>query len=231
MFKVVAKRHLSAFALARFGGTRFARTTCSTRELLALLLRCFGYVEICGYTQALANPSARKLILDGLCPTSPRGLRRSASSRLVCACTHYLVFKEPTRKSPLSQLVPERPFVREPSDVTSARLSCQPFSSGLPMFPSSAPKPNSFWGTLQDYQPRFPLSTSFCSSVKLSWLPVGLAERRDGNCSGPAGANVHRRYGGSRLRQNDNIRRGTRPVNPQGDTRNLAIVRSRNRPI
>ena len=65
MFKVDASGHPPSPACASSGEMTVGQL--STRELLALLLRCFGYVEIRGFTRALANPGARKLILDGLC--------------------------------------------------------------------------------------------------------------------------------------------------------------------
>ena len=52
----------------------------------------------------------------------------------VCACTHYLVFKEPTASPPISRRVPEQPSVREPFNVTAAGSACQPLISWLPTF-------------------------------------------------------------------------------------------------
>ena len=68
------------------------------------LLRCSVCQVVHGCIQGLATPNTRGLILDGLCPPSPfaRPLSdaRSDSGVTVCACTHYLVFKEPAADSP-----------------------------------------------------------------------------------------------------------------------------------
>ncbi len=56
-----------------------------------------------------------------------RGRRRgSAASKLVCACTHYLVFKEPTVAAALSSgPSPLELSSREPFKVTTATRPCQ----------------------------------------------------------------------------------------------------------
>jgi hypothetical protein len=53
---------------------------------------------------------------------------------LVCACTHYLVFKEPepafslaAARSGTPPISRKRPNLGEPSKVTSAHYACQPF--------------------------------------------------------------------------------------------------------
>jgi hypothetical protein len=114
------------------------------------LLRCFGYVKCCGCAPALTNQDTRRLILDGsFCPPPPASVhlracarRRNfgeASARLVCACTHYLVFKEPTASPPTSRRVPIRPSVREPFNVTASGLACQPLIPWPPAFSFGAP--------------------------------------------------------------------------------------------
>jgi len=83
-------------------------------------------------------------------PSLARGPANSTASKRVCACTHYLVFKEPTDlrrfRDAARCALPQGAF-----DVTSARRSCQPFSFGPPDSLSGAPNPVSFWGTFQSY--------------------------------------------------------------------------------
>ena len=123
----------------------------NARSFLALL-RCFGYVKCCGCAPALTNQDTRRLILDGsLCPPPPASaLARfgETSARLVCACTHYLVFKEPAASPPISRRVPRQPSVREPFDVTASGFACQPLIQWRPIFSFGAPTSDRRLGNL-----------------------------------------------------------------------------------
>jgi hypothetical protein len=101
-------------------------------------------------------------------PREPGHPQADTRRVFVCACTHYLVFKEPAASPPLSRRAPERPSVREPSNVTASGLTCQPLISWQPTFPSAPPQAAIAWGTLRDYQPTGPLSTPFCGNQKIS---------------------------------------------------------------
>ena len=97
----------------------------------------------------------------------------------VCACTHYLVFKEPTASPPISRRVPKQSSVREPFDVTASGSACQPLISWRATFPSAPPQASVAWGTLRDYQSTEPLSTPICASAQLfsGCLGAGAASR------------------------------------------------------
>jgi hypothetical protein len=82
----------------------------------------------------------------------PRGGSLRASARLVCACTHYLVFKEPAVAAALSGgSSPLRLSSREPSKVTTATVARQDLFIGPAFFRPRPPQPSVAWGTLQAY--------------------------------------------------------------------------------
>ena len=112
--------------------------------------------------------------LDSREPRHPQADTR----RVVCACTHYLVFKEPTRRPPLSRPGPLEPSSREPCDVTRPWEPCQPLSCRPTSFPEPAPHPTSFWGTLRIYQDRHPVSTRFSLAGEVSSGSCGTCFRR-----------------------------------------------------
>jgi hypothetical protein len=73
-------------------------------------------------------------------PREPGHPQADTRRVFVCACTHYLVFKEPAASPPTSRRAPERPSVREPSNVTAAGFACQPLISWQPTFSFGAPR-------------------------------------------------------------------------------------------
>jgi hypothetical protein len=146
---------------------------------LAALVRIVEYFAVAPRSSRTRAPAS--LILDGLCPPPSASVRLRAcalrrdlgetSARLVCACTHYLVFKEPARRPPRSRPGPLEPFSREPCDVTRPGRFCQPLSCRPTSLPEPAPKPISFWGTLRIYQNGCPVSTPFSRQRELSAGP------------------------------------------------------------
>ena len=81
MLKVGARRRPSTSALARFGETRFARTTCFNAKALDGSAALFSLSSIRGCTRNLAIPGARGLILDGLRLPQPA---RASFGETVC---------------------------------------------------------------------------------------------------------------------------------------------------
>jgi hypothetical protein len=82
------------------------------------------------------SASARFCILRcfGMASARHVRLRLTTRSDVCCACTHYLVFKEPEARPVLAvrsaspPICRFRPDLGEPSKVTSALRYCQPFS-------------------------------------------------------------------------------------------------------
>ncbi len=148
------------------------------------LLRCFGYVKCCGCAPILANRDTRRLILDGsLCPPPPAfALARAGqtSAGLVCACTHYLVFKEPAASPPISRRAPERLSVREPSNVTAAGHACQPPISRRPHLSAGAPAGYRRLGNLTRVSSaQLPVNTY----LRVRALSSGLTRNRPAVCA------------------------------------------------
>jgi hypothetical protein len=143
------------------------RTTRSTRDL-------FGSAALFRICQVLRlRPGPHE-------PGHPQADTRRV---FVCACTHYLVFKEPTASPPISRRVPEQPSVREPFDVTAAGSVCQPPISWRLTFPSAPPQAAVAWGTLREYQHPRPLVNTylrpcaFISGCLGTWAASSAATR------------------------------------------------------
>jgi len=176
-------------------------------------------------------------------PTSSALARSRGSGNfvgIVCACTHYLVFKEPAavplnrfqgnllRLLPLASRVnpafagppvplrgaPTRCRLGEPSKVTTARFPCQPLLLGRPVRLAASPirrRCGEPFNVICTRRSRQPPGRPF--SERARWLleTVGAETK---NCSGPAGAILHRLAGGPTPRQKDSIQVLAPGVNP-----------------
>ena len=129
---------------------------------------------------------------------SPRALQR-ATRRDVCACTFYLVFKEPTcPRSPSAFLSSGEPF-----NPTSDPYTCQRFCNGPPPFFAPA-LPSRFaprtalrfgdWAMFQcepsrDDAPARDDTTSTTSTRSVArWKRLGVASLKESRRKGPASA-------------------------------------------
>jgi hypothetical protein len=117
-------KNVASPAFAGFASYGAARTSLQ-RELVALR---------CSATSSVAVAPESK----------PR--RPQADTRRALACTHYLVFKEPTADARSSGrgALPQEPSLREPSNVTRRPGGCQPLSrptQPAKILPCSAPAP------------------------------------------------------------------------------------------
>jgi hypothetical protein len=117
-------KNVASPAFAGFASYGAARTSLQ-RELVALR---------CSATSSVAVAPESK----------PR--RPQADTRRALACTHYLVFKEPTADARSSGrgALPQEPSLREPSNVTRRPGACQPLSrptQPAKILPCSAPAP------------------------------------------------------------------------------------------
>ncbi len=164
-------------------------------------LRCFGLSNNLRLhppprLRALAN--TRRLILDGLLSTSPgpaptrfRELQHGPTwSGLVCACTHYLVFKEPTvgrrfrGRAPSSHSQGNLLMLRDPEDPVNHFLAGRHFPRRRPQNQSRFGEP------CESINPDFPCQLLFrsvrrkCSRTEIP----GRASGGDSKCSDRAGS-------------------------------------------
>jgi hypothetical protein len=191
MFKVDDLRP-SAFARLREQWRDDPRSIASTRKLYWLLLRCSVCQVVHGCTRNLTAPSTRGLILDGF----------------LCACTHYLVFKEPTAATAFRR--PELPCDVRQGNLL--RLLPRPFSV-KPLFPArrlparGRPNRHSFGEPYESTKLAAPCQHPFSTGR------IGLL--KSGKSRGPETTNAPVFWsidpppmsGGSPPRQKDNIRR------------------------
>ena len=135
------------------------RTTRSTRDL-------FGSAALFRICQVLRlRPGPHE-------PGHPQADTRRV---FVCACTHYLVFKEPAASPPISRRIPKRLSVREPFDVTASGFACQPLISWRPTFPFGAPASGRRLGNLTRVStPKAPCQHLFAPSRTNLGLPRNL---------------------------------------------------------
>ena len=150
-------------------------------------------------------------------PCEP-GHPQADTRRVVCACTHYLVFKEPTDCRYFRGL-PTRPsgagllMLPLPASLVNHFLSGRQGFSGRPSNRLSFGEPSNPINHLVPCQPLSVPGGTF------SWLPLEPFRAETKNCSHRAGAISHRCSGGSRPRQKGNIRRGPKTVNPNLEVR------------
>jgi hypothetical protein len=93
------------------------------------------FVRVSLIRRSLAAAPARMLTLDGRSLLHVASCETACAREHLCACTHYLVFKEPECPASLNATVQprrvptERPFpsvLGEPSEVTTDCPGCQP---------------------------------------------------------------------------------------------------------